>query len=158
MEYLSGGDLGHLLLTQGRFSPGRARLYAAEIAVAVIFLHQRSILHRDLKLDNVLLDSEGHVKIADLGMCRDWLQRGERADTFCGTPHYMAPEVVAGRGYGAAADWWSYGVLLYEMISGYTPFGSAAEDDTDVFRDILHTKIRSGARQNLLNLIISSYH
>ena len=140
MEYLSGGDLGHLLLTQGRFSPGRARLYAAEIAVAVIFLHQRSILHRDLKLDNVLLDSEGHVKIADLGMCRDRLQRGERAATFCGTPHYMAPEVVAGRGYGAAADWWSYGVLLYEMISGYTPFG--AEEDAAVFREILSAEIR----------------
>ena len=75
MEYLSGGDLGHLLLTQGRFSAGRARLYAAEIAVAVIFLHRHRILHRDLKLDNVLLDSEGHVKIADFGMCRENFSR-----------------------------------------------------------------------------------
>uniref|UniRef100_A0A8C1LB55 Protein kinase C n=1 Tax=Cyprinus carpio TaxID=7962 RepID=A0A8C1LB55_CYPCA len=129
MEYLNGGDLMFHIQENGRFDLYRSTFYAAEIVCGLQFLHSKGIIYRDIKLDNVMLDGEGHVKIADFGMCKENVFGDNRATTFCGTPDYIAPEILLGQQYSFSVDWWSLGVLVYEMLIGQSPFHGDDEDE-----------------------------
>merc|ERR1719369_1537322 len=145
MEYISGGDLMFHIMTKGKFNGVQTQLYAAEISLALMYLHDHKIIYRDLKLDNVMLDNEGHIKLADFGMCKENMEPSDTTNTFCGTPDYIAPEILltqTGKFYGMSVDWWSFGILVYEMLTGISPFGSDSEDEGNVYRQILQSKLR----------------
>uniref|UniRef100_A0AAR2L2M7 Protein kinase C n=1 Tax=Pygocentrus nattereri TaxID=42514 RepID=A0AAR2L2M7_PYGNA len=129
MEYLNGGDLMFHIQEKGRFDLYRATFYGAEIVCGLQFLHGKGIIYRDLKLDNVMLDKDGHIKIADFGMCKENVFGDNLATTFCGTPDYIAPEILLGQQYSFSVDWWSFGVLVYEMLIGQSPFHGDDEDE-----------------------------
>lgn len=124
MDYCNGGELFYHLKTSGRFAEPRARLYAAEITSALDHLHSRCIVYRDLKPENVLLDSEGHVRLTDFGLAKDEMALTDKTHTFCGTPDYLAPEIIKGCGHGRGVDWWSLGTMIYEMLGGLPPYYS----------------------------------
>uniref|UniRef100_A0A668AD43 Protein kinase C n=1 Tax=Myripristis murdjan TaxID=586833 RepID=A0A668AD43_9TELE len=139
MEFVNGGDLMFHIQKSRKFEEARARFYTAEITSALMFLHSKGIIYRDLKLDNVLLDKDGHCKLADFGMCKEGMFDGVATGTFCGTPDYIAPEILQEMLYGSSVDWWALGVLLYEMLSGHAPF--EAENEDDLFESILNEEI-----------------
>lgn len=139
MEYVAGGDLMFQIQGARKFDEARARFYSAEVALALMFLHRNDIIYRDLKLDNILLDQDGHCKIADFGMCKEYMSSGKTTQTFCGTPDYIAPEILQELDYDAAVDWWAMGVLMYEMMAGQPPF--EADNEDELFECILHDDV-----------------
>jgi novel protein kinase C epsilon type len=139
MEYMSGGDLMAQLEEVGVFSEERAKFYTAEITLAIQFLHQNGILHRDLKLENVLVGSDGHCKIADFGLCKLGMFRPCRTSTYVGTPYCIAPEIVKNLPYGHAVDWWAVGVMLFVMLTGELPFYSHNYEELN--QKILHDEV-----------------
>ncbi|XP_041378091.1 protein kinase C iota type-like isoform X3 [Gigantopelta aegis] len=149
IEFVNGGDLMFHMQRQRRLPEDHARFYAAEICLGLNFLHERGIVYRDLKLDNVLLDGEGHIKLTDYGMCKEGLGVGDTTGTFCGTPNYIAPEILRGEDYDFGVDWWALGVLMFEMLAGRSPFdvvGNAENPDQNtedyLFQIILEKTIR----------------
>ncbi|CEF70144.1 RAC serine/threonine-protein kinase [Strongyloides ratti] len=163
MEFAIGGDLYYHLNKQVQifregFSESRTRFYGAEIVLALGYLHENNIVYRDLKLENLLLDKDGHIKIADFGLCKEDISFGDRTRTFCGTPEYIAPEVLEDNDYGRSVDWWGVGVVMYEMMCGRLPFYS--KDHEKLFELILSgnlrfpSKLSSEARVLLSGLLI----
>ncbi|KAG8926752.1 Serine/threonine kinase [Tulasnella sp. 419] len=134
MEYVSGGDL-MLHIQRKQFSLRQAKFYAAEVLLALEYFHANGIIYRDLKLDNILLTLDGHVKVADYGLCKEEMWYGSTTSTFCGTPEFMAPEILLEQKYGRAVDWWAFGVLTYEMLLGQSPF--RGDDEDEIFDAIL---------------------
>ncbi|EZG50652.1 CGMP-dependent protein kinase [Gregarina niphandrodes] len=137
-ELCTGGELYNAIRKLGLLSRPQAQFYLASIIVAMEYLHERNIAYRDLKPENVLLDNQGYSKLIDFGCAK---KIKERTYTLVGTPHYMAPEVVLGKGYTLTADIWTFGIVLYEFICGPLPFGNDAEDQLEIFRDILTGKL-----------------
>ncbi|XP_033850870.3 serine/threonine-protein kinase N2-like isoform X1 [Acipenser ruthenus] len=139
MEYSPGGDL-MMHIHANVFSETRARFYAACVVLGLQFLHTNKIVYRDLKLDNLLMDVDGFVKIADFGLCKEGMGHGDRTSTFCGTPEFLAPEVLTDNTYTRAVDWWGLGVLIYEMLVGESPF--PGDDEEEVFDSIVNDEVR----------------
>uniref|UniRef100_A0A4W4ET51 non-specific serine/threonine protein kinase n=1 Tax=Electrophorus electricus TaxID=8005 RepID=A0A4W4ET51_ELEEL len=122
------------------FTEERARFYGAEIVSALKYLHSRDVVYRDLKLENLMLDKDGHIKITDFGLCKEGITNDATMKTFCGTPEYLAPEVLEDNDYGRAVDWWGLGVVMYEMMCGRLPFYN--QDHERLFELILMEEIR----------------
>ena len=134
LNFCNGGDLYYLLSRCKKFKEGQARFYAGEIFCALQHLHGLGVIYRDLKPENVLLDSDGHVKLTDFGLSKE----SATADTFCGTPVYLAPEIWLRKTYGYEVDWWSLGCVLFEMVAGLPPFWG--DTIKDVYKRVLHTQ------------------
>ncbi|KAH1001884.1 hypothetical protein HUJ04_005843 [Dendroctonus ponderosae] len=135
-EYVCGGELFSYLRNAGRFSTATGNFYSAEIVSALEYLHAKNIVYRDLKPENLLLDKEGHLKITDFGFAK---KLTDRTWTLCGTPEYLAPEIIQSKGHNKAVDWWALGVLIYEMLAGYPPFYD--DNPFGIYEKILSGKI-----------------
>ncbi|KAH3670264.1 hypothetical protein WICMUC_004917 [Wickerhamomyces mucosus] len=136
MDYIEGGELFTLLRKSQRFPNPVAKFYAAEVCLALEYLHYHNIIYRDLKPENILLDRNGHIKLTDFGFSKEVK---DVTYTLCGTPDYIAPEVVATKPYNKSVDWWSFGILIFEMLSGYTPFYDSSPMKT--YENILNGQI-----------------
>lgn len=158
MEYVNGGELFYHLSRERVFTESRTRFYSAEITSALYYLHSQNIVYRDLKLENLLLDKDGHIKIADFGLCKEDMYYGAMTKTFCGTPEYLSPELLLDNDYGRAVDWWGLGIVMFEMMCGRLPFYS--NDHEALFELILQenitvpSRLSSEARSILTGLLI----
>ncbi|KAK3728890.1 hypothetical protein QZH41_010188 [Actinostola sp. cb2023] len=140
LDYVNGGELFFHLQRERYFPESRARFYAAEIASAIGHMHYLKIIYRDLKPENILLDSKGHIVLTDFGLCKEGIDRKGTTSTFCGTPEYLAPEVLRKQDYDKSVDWWCLGAVLYEMMYGLPPFYS--RDTAEMYDNILYKPLR----------------
>lgn len=139
MDFVNGGQLFFHLRNHTMFSEEIVRFYAAQLVLAIGHLHSLDIIHRDLKPENILLDSEGHVILTDFGFAKENICDDQSAGSWCGTLAYMAPEMIRGQKYGKAVDWWSLGVLLFDMLTGSPPF--AAKNQGTLQKQVLEKKV-----------------
>lgn len=140
LALINGGELFYHLQREGRFSLSRSRFYTAELLVALESLHAMNIVYRDLKPENILLDYQGHIALCDFGLCKLDMKKDDKTATFCGTPEYLAPELLVGHGYTRVVDWWTLGVLLYEMLTGLPPYYD--NDVPKMYKKILQDPLR----------------
>ncbi|KAM9445453.1 serine/threonine-protein kinase Sgk1 isoform 2-T2 [Clarias gariepinus] len=153
LDYINGGELFYHLQRERCFLEPRARFYAAEIASALGYLHSLNIVYRDLKPENILLDSQGHIILTDFGLCKENIEPNGTTSTFCGTPEYLAPEVLHKQPYDRTVDWWCLGAVLYEMLYGLPPFYS--RNTAEMYDNILNKPLQlkpniSNAARHLL--------
>uniref|UniRef100_A0AAX7SRE9 protein kinase C n=1 Tax=Astatotilapia calliptera TaxID=8154 RepID=A0AAX7SRE9_ASTCA len=139
MAYSPGGDL-MTHIHNSIFNESQARFFSSCVLLGLEFLHKNKIVYRDLKLDNLLMDADGFVRIADFGLCKEEMGHGDRTSTFCGTPEFLAPEVLTDSNYTRSVDWWGLGVLVYEMLVGESPF--PGDDEEEVFDSIVNDDVR----------------
>ncbi|KAG0760185.1 hypothetical protein G6F57_010428 [Rhizopus arrhizus] len=145
LEYVVGGELFTHLRRAGRFTNDMTRFYASEIVLAIEYLHSKDIIYRDLKPENLLIDHQGHIKITDFGFAKKVV---DRTWTLCGTPEYLAPEIIQSKGHGKAVDWWALGILIFEMLAGYPPFFD--DNSFGIYEKILMGKVQFSAHFDLL--------
>eukprot|EP00935_MAST-01C_sp_MAST-1C-sp1_P000931 g931.t1 len=143
LNYCGGGDIFFRLVQEKRFTPDRARLYVAEVLLGLEYMHGLDIIYRDLKTENLLLDTEGHIHITDFGLAKEavtgaGIEGGTK--TFCGTPEYLAPEMLENHGHGKGVDWWALGVIFFEMLTGFPPFYH--QNTQRMFKFILTSRVR----------------
>lgn len=156
LDFLRGGDVFTRLSKEVLFTEEDVKFYLAELALALDHLHRLGIVYRDLKPENILLDEIGHIKLTDFGLSKESVDQEKKAYSFCGTVEYMAPEVVNRRGHSQSADWWSYGVLMFEMLTGTLPF--QGKDRNETMNMILKAKLGmpqflSAEAQSLLRML-----
>ncbi|QSS48789.1 serine/threonine protein kinase [Histoplasma capsulatum var. duboisii H88] len=159
LAFVNGGELFYHLQKEQRFDINRARFYTAELICALECLHGFKVIYRDLKPENILLDYTGHIALCDFGLCKRDMKDEDRTNTFCGTPEYLAPELLLGEGYTKSVDWWTLGVLLYEMLTGLPPFYD--ENTNEMYRKILQEPLTfpsqdivPGAARDLLTRLL----
>ncbi|XP_048406343.1 serine/threonine-protein kinase Sgk2 isoform X1 [Stegostoma tigrinum] len=157
LDYVNGGELFFHLQREHTFPEPRARFYASEVASAIGYLHSLNIVYRDLKPENILLDSQGHIVLTDFGLCKEVIEPTGTTSTFCGTPEYLAPEVLQKQPYDRTVDWWCFGAVIFEMLFGLPPFYS--QDVAEMYNNILHKPlhlpmgISAAARDILMGLL-----
>jgi serine/threonine protein kinase len=144
MEFINGGELFHHLKKDVRFTEDRARFYMAELVLALEYLHLQGVVYRDVKPENILIDSEGHIRLTDFGLSKSGLlEKGGMTESFCGTTEYLAPEIIQSGSYGFSVDWYSAGLVLYEMLSGFNPFKTGQEKTfVEQMNGIIKTEIK----------------
>jgi len=139
MPFIRGGELFQHLRTTKFFPEEKVQFYAASIGLALDYLHSKGIIYRDIKPENILIGEDGYLKLIDFGMAKI-ISNDEKATSFCGTPEYLAPEIITGEGHNRAADWWSFGILIFEMLCGIPPFYS---DNTEKMYDLItHAELK----------------
>lgn len=138
LDFLNGGDLYTHIMNYGKFKENRARFYIAELVLALNHLHQNGIVYRDLKPQNIIIDTEGHIKLTDFGLSKANFEEDQK-HTICGTIKYIAPETISGQNYNHTVDWWSLGIILYRMITGKLPYPTNKNSEVRVY--ICHNRI-----------------
>lgn len=158
LSFINGGELFWHLQKEGKFSMNRSRFYIAELLTALESLHELNVIYRDLKPENILLDYQGHIALCDFGLCKLNMTNEDKTNTFCGTPEYLAPELLLNQGYTRSVDWWTLGTLLYEMLTGLPPFYD--DDVPTMYRKILQNPLtfpsfleNTDAQELLVNLL-----
>jgi len=157
LDYVNGGELFFHLQKEKHFTENRAMFYIAELASAIGYLHSQGIVYRDLKPENILIDYDGHIVLTDFGLCKEGIRGNDTTSTFCGTPEYLAPEVLKRQAYDRSVDWWCLGGVLYEMLIGLPPFYS--RDVSKMYDNILNKELTieqaiSSSAKDILNSLL----
>ena len=137
LEYIPGGELFSLLRSMKNFPVNHAKFYSAHIVTIFEYLHNKNIIYRDLKPENILINQNGYLKLTDFGFAKIIT---DLTYTLCGTPEYLAPEIITNKGHGKPVDWWTFGILLYEMLVGIDPFND--NDPMGIYQKILKCKVK----------------
>jgi len=154
LEYCPGGELFNLLQKRKKFTEDQTRFYSVQILLALEHIHAKDVVYRDLKPENVLIDNKGYIRITDFGLSKMNVKGSKDANSVCGTPEYLAPEVIMKKGHGKAVDWWTFGSIMFEMLTGLPPFYTSDREelfDRIKFGTIKYPETFSASVKDLLN-------